>query len=82
VVTTAQRRAVVTDTRLRRPLALARVCRYVGVHRALVRYRPRRAPPPGLCERLRELAVANPRWGSPRLTWRLRREGWAVNHML
>jgi hypothetical protein len=28
-----------------------------------------------------ELAVAKPRcWGSPRLTRRLRREGWAVNH--
>ncbi len=80
MVTTAQRRAVVTDARERRLLPLARACRYFGVHRALLRYAPRRAPPPGLCERLRELAVAKPRWGSPRLTWRLRREGWAVNH--
>ena len=80
MVTTAQRRAVVTDARMGRALPVARACRYLGVHRALVRYAPRRAPPPGLCERLRELAVAKPRWGSPRLTWRRRREGWAVNH--
>ncbi len=58
-----------------RGLPLARACRYLGVQRALVRYIPRRAPPAGLCARLRELAVAKPRWGSPRLTWRLRREG-------
>lgn len=80
MVTTQQRRTLVTDARTRRAMPLARACRYLGVHRALLRYAPRRAPPPGLCERLRELAVAKPRWGSPRLTWRLRREGWAVNH--
>jgi putative transposase len=33
----------------------------------------------GPFELLRELAVAKPRWGSPRFTWRLRREGWGVN---
>jgi putative transposase len=80
VVTTAQRRVVVTEGQARRGLPLARVCRYLGVHRALVRYVLRRAPPAGLAERVRELAVAKPRWGSPRLTWRLRRDGWRVNH--
>lgn len=75
-----QRRAVVTDTQTGRGLPLARACRYLGVHRALVRYAVRRVPPLTLCVRLRELAVAKPRWGSPRLTWRLRREGWTVNH--
>lgn len=30
--------------------------------------------------RLRELAGLRPHWGSPRLTWRLRRDGWPVNH--
>jgi putative transposase len=80
VVTTVQRRAVVTELQARRELPLARACRYLGVHRALVRYAPRRVPPPGLGERLRELAVAKPRWGSPRLTWKLQREGWGVNH--
>jgi len=80
VVTTAQRRAVVTELQARRELPLGRVCRYVGVHRALVRYVPTRAPQEALRARLRELAVAKPRWGSPRLTWKLRREGWPVNH--
>jgi putative transposase len=80
VVTTAQRRALVTDVQRGRRLTLARACRYVGVHRALIRYVPRGAPPAALCERLRALAIAKPRWGSPRLTWGLRREGWAVNH--
>jgi len=79
-VTTAQRRAVVTDAQARRALPRTRACRFLGVHRSLVRYRPRRVPPAGLPERLRELAVAKPRWGSPRLTWRLRRDGWSVNH--
>jgi putative transposase len=80
VVTPVQRRAVVTDAQTGCGLPLARACRYLGVHRALVRYVVRRVPLPALCARLCELAVAKPRWGSPRLTWRLRREGWVVNH--
>lgn len=80
MVTPVQRRAVVTDALASRGLPLARACRYLGVHRALVRYAVRRVPPPALCARLRELAVLKPRWGSPRLTWRLRRDGWMVNH--
>jgi putative transposase len=80
VVTTAQRRAVVTETMARRALPLARACRFLGVHRSLVRYAPRWAPPAALRDRVEALAVAQPRWGSPRLTWKLRREGWAVNH--
>lgn len=80
MVTPVQRRAVVTDALASHGLPLARACRYLGVHRSLVRYVVRRVPPPALCARLRELAVAKPRWGSPRLTWRLRRDGWRVNH--
>lgn len=80
MVTPSQRRAVVTDTVVRRSLSVRTACRYLGVHRALVRYRSRRAPQPVLAARLRELAVAKPRWGSPRLTWRLKREGWPINH--
>ena len=80
MVTPAQRRAVVADVCTRRPLSLSQACRYVGVHRALVRYRSRRPPDTPLRARLAELVVAKPRWGSPRLTWRLRREGWLVNH--
>src|SRR5690606_8756247 len=80
VVTPMQRRAVVTDTQAQHTLPLATACRYLGVHRALLRYVVRRTPPAALVARVRELAVLKPRWGSPRLTWRLRREGWPVNH--
>ena len=80
MVTPAQRRAVVTDAMARRPLVVHRACRYLGVARSLVRYAMRRTPPAGLVERLHEVALQKPRWGSPRLTWRLRRDGWAVNH--
>jgi len=80
VVTPAQRRAVVTDACVRHALPLRRACRYLGIHRALVQYRARAAPQEALRAELRVLAVAKPRWGSPRLTWRLRRDGWRVNH--
>ena len=50
------------------------------MHRALVRYGSPRHPQTALRARLWELAATKVRWGSPRLTWRLRREGWPVNH--
>ena len=80
MVTPAQRRAVVTDAEACRGLSRTRACRYLGVHRSLVRYVPHRVEPPGMRARLLEVVVAKPRWGSPRLTWRLRRDGWRVNH--
>jgi putative transposase len=79
-VTAPQRRAVVAETRTRRSLSERQTCRYLGFHRAPIRYRSRREPPVALLARLRELAAAKVRWGSPRLTWLLQREGWAVNH--
>jgi putative transposase len=80
-VTAAQRRAVVTAMRGRHPeLSERQTCRYLGVHRAPIRYRTRREPPLALLQRLRELAAQKVRWGSPRLTWLLQREGWTVNH--
>lgn len=79
MVTPEQRRAVVSHyrgaTRSER-----RVCRWLGIPRATVRYRSCRAPTPELTARVRELAIVKPRWGSPRLTWRLQRDGWAINH--
>ena len=80
MVTPAQRRAVVTDAQAHHSLALLAACRYFSVHRTLLRYVPTRDPALGLRERLRTLALERPRWGSPRLTWRLRRDGWLVNH--
>jgi len=61
-------------------LSERRACRYLGIHRPLLQYQPRRVVDPGLLARLGALAETRPRWGSPRLTWRLRREGWPVNH--
>jgi putative transposase len=80
VVTPQQRRAVVTDTCHRRAVSVRRACRYFGIHRSLLQYRSGAPPQAALRARLRELAMAKPRWGSPRLTWRLRRDGWTVNH--
>lgn len=71
---------MVTELQAQHRLALATLCRYLGVHRALVRYATRRAPPDRLVAALRAWAERKPRWGSPRLTWRLRRDGWVVNH--
>lgn len=81
-MTPLERRAVVTAMQARHALALGTSCRYLGVHRSLVRYPPHGgdAAATAVRARVRELAVAQPRWGSPRLTWRLRREGWPVNH--
>jgi putative transposase len=80
VVTPAQRRAVVTDARERRALPERTACRYFGIHRALVQYPRTRDPQVALRAELRRRAVQRPRWGSPRLTWWLRRDGWPVNH--
>jgi putative transposase len=81
VVTPSQRREAVTYAiSIRRTLPLDRACRYLSVQPSLCRYRARRAPDTALRQRLRELAAARPRWGTPRLTWLLRREGQVINH--
>lgn len=80
MVTPGQRRAVITHAQDTAVLSERRACRFLGVHRSLVRYRSCRPPETELRERLRELAEQHPSWGSPRLTWLLRREGLVVNH--
>jgi putative transposase len=45
-----------------------------------VRYVPDHRDDAALRGRLRELAEANPRWGAPMLTWKLRQEGILDNH--
>lgn len=57
--------------------ALGTTCRFLA---CIVRYTSRRAMQPELTARLRTLTEQKPRWGAPRLTWLLRREGWLVNH--
>jgi putative transposase len=57
-----------------------RACRWLGVPRSAVRYEPDRHDDAALRGKLRELAEANPRWGAPMLTWKLRQEGIMDNH--
>ena len=80
MVTPGQRRAVITHAQETAALSERRACRFLGVHRSLVRYRSCRPPEAELRGRLKELAEQHPSWGSPRLTWLLRREGQVVNH--
>lgn len=80
MVTPKQRRAVVTHVLATAALTERKACRFLGIHRALIRYRSRRGDDRELRSRLRDLAEQKPRWGSPRLTWLLRRGGTLVNH--
>ena len=80
MVTPGQRRAVITHAQETAALSERQACRFLGVHRSLVRYRSCRPPEAELRGRLKELAERHPSWGSPRLTWLLRREGRVVNH--
>lgn len=81
MVTPLQRRAAVTLVRESHQLAERRVCRFLGIHRALCRYRSRRPSDSELRDWLQARAERLPRWGVPRLAW-LRRdvEGFSDNY--
>ena len=72
---------MVSTVRGRYDLSERRACTYLGFERTALRYVPQR---PGrdapLRARLRELAAVYPRWGVPRLHWRLGRDGEHVNY--
>jgi len=57
-----------------------RACRLLGIWRSSYRYRGRKSLQEELRMRLRDLALARPRYGYRRLHVLLRREGWLVNH--
>lgn len=80
-MTTGERRAVVTTVQGRYDLSERRTCRVLGFERSVVRYEPQR---PRVDQPLRDklcaLASEHPRWGVPRLHWRLQRDGWHVNY--
>ena len=78
-MTTAQRRTVVREY-CGAAGSERRACRWLGVPRATLRYASVRRAQPRLLAHLRELALRWPRWGSARLTWRMRQDGWCVNH--
>ena len=79
MVTPAQRREAVAHLAATHGMSERRACRTVGVDRASVRYRQRRADDSALRERLKALAFERRRFGYRRLHVLLRREGWAVN---
>ncbi len=72
---------MVTAVQGRYDVSERRTCRFLGFERTALRYVPQRpvqdAP---LRARLRDLAAAYPRWGVPRLHWRLGRDGEHVNY--
>jgi putative transposase len=80
VVTTKQRRQVVTHLLAAFPTSERRACRLVRLSRSRWQYRSRRGDDTALRARLRELAAAKPRWGYQQLHVLLRREGHRVNH--
>lgn len=80
-MTIAERRTVVTNARGRFAVSERRMCRFLGFERTALRYVPvRPAQDAPLRTTLRDLAGAHPRWGMPRLFWRLRRNGLVVNY--
>ena len=80
-MTTGERRAVVTRVQGRFDVSERHACVCLGFERTALRYEPvRPARDAPLRERLRELAAEYPRWGVPRLHWRLGREGAHVNY--
>jgi len=81
VVTTTQRRAVVTYLQERREIGVTHACRLMEISRASCTYRSRRTERDAPVRvALRAAAAQHPRWGAPRLHWLLQRTGVVVNH--
>ena len=76
----AGRRALVTFLMEAFQISERHGCRLLQCQRSTQRYRSRRQDDRGLALRLKELALARPRFGYRRLHVLLQREGWAVNH--
>lgn len=81
MVTTTQRRQVVTHLRAAFGVSTRRACRLVELSRSRWHYQPQRPERDRpVRERLRALAAERPRFGYQRLHLLLRREGVVVNH--
>lgn len=80
-MTTGERRAVVQRVEAQYAVSERYACRALGFERSVMRFVPQRpmvdAP---RREKLVALAAEHPRWGVPRLHWRLQRDGWLVNY--
>lgn len=82
MVTTTQRREVVTWLIGQFPTSTRRALGLIGLSRSRWHYRIRRPSYDDLRTRLRELAALKPKWGYQILYTLLRREGRMVNHKL
>ena len=80
MVTTTQRRQLVTHLLAAFPTSARRACRLATLSRSRWQYAPCRPDDALLRARLRELAALKPRWGYQQLHILLRREGHHVNH--
>lgn len=60
-------------------VSTARACRLAQLSRTAWYRRPQRDPQQVLRTRIREIALARPRFGCQRIHVMLRREGWVVN---
>ena len=80
VVTPVAKRETAGPIREELGLSERRSCRGLGVGRSSLQYVPRLDCNATLRVRLKELAGAHRRFGSPRLHVLLKREGWVVNH--
>ncbi|MCL4213522.1 MAG: IS3 family transposase [Gemmatimonadales bacterium] len=78
-MTPEQRRTVVTYVRTAVAVSERKAYRFLGLHRALIRYVRRRVADPAPARALVELAGRKRRWGVPRLTDKLRCLGFRVN---
>jgi putative transposase len=79
VVSPEQRRTVVAHARTTGEVSERTACRFLGMHRAVIRYQTRRSEDPALITALTTWAEQKRRWGVPRLTNKLRRLGFRVN---
>ncbi|MEO5825848.1 MAG: IS3 family transposase [Gemmatimonadales bacterium] len=61
-------------------VSTVRACRLAGLSRTAWYRRPQRDPHDALRTRIREIAMARPRFGAQRIHVMRRREGWTVNH--
>jgi len=78
MVTTRQRRQVVSHLLAAYSVSARRACRLVGLARSRWQYCWRRPPPSSCGNGWGALAAERPRWGYKRLHVLLRREGYRV----
>ncbi|NQY41717.1 MAG: IS3 family transposase [Henriciella sp.] len=77
----SKRRRAVDHVQRRLGVSQRRACRVLGQNRAVQRHTPiTRDDEDALTRRIVELAAVYGRYGTPRITALLKREGWTVNH--